>query len=60
MKAFTFIDVVNHVLLQEGDDVISTDLANAHAVNALECSPRFKTMLFCKLDPLFLDNFLVF
>ena len=59
VEAFSFADVVHHVVLQELVDIIGGDLAKLHSVDALESSPGLKAMLLGQLLALLLDNLLI-
>ena len=45
MIDLNLLDVVHHVVLEELVDVILADLANTHAINPPEGSPRLKPLL---------------
>ena len=59
VEALSFTNVVDHVVLEELVDVVGADLSQLHAVDALEGSPGFETVLLGELLSLLLHDLLV-
>ena len=59
VEALSLTDVVDHVVLEELVDVVGANLAQLHAVDALEGSPGLETVLLGELLSLLLHNLLV-
>ena len=60
VEALSLADIVHKVVLQELVDVIGRDLAQLHAVDALEGRPRLEALLLGQLLSLLLDDLFVF
>ena len=59
MEALSFTDVIDHVVLEELVDVVGGNFSKLHAIDSFKGCPRFKTMLFGKLLPLFFYNLFI-
>ena len=46
METLNFRDVVNHIFMQESDNIMGRYLSLLQAVDSFERGPRFKPMLF--------------
>jgi len=59
VEALGLADVIDHVVLQKLIDVVGRDLAQLHAVDALEGGPGLEAVLLGQLLPLLLRDFFV-
>ena len=59
VEAFNLRYVVDHILMEEDDYVMCTDLALAKSVNTLKCGPGFEPMLLAQLLSLLFNYLLV-
>ena len=59
VETLSLADIVDHVVLEELIDIVGGDLAQLHAVDALEGSPGLEAVLLGQLLALLLHDLLV-
>ena len=59
METLSLADIVHHVVLEELIDIVGGDLAQLHAVDALESSPGLEPVLLSQLLALLLHDLFI-